>query len=53
MITEAKIDAAAKALRERLQQGKRLIDWSTLPNATKKKWREYATVALTAAEAAN
>jgi hypothetical protein len=47
--TEDQIDAGAKALRELQQAGKRLNEWSTLPNSTKKKWREYSSVVLKAA----
>ena len=43
------VDAGAKALRERMQGGKKLVDWERLPNSTKKKWREYSTLVLAAA----
>jgi len=47
--TEAEIDRGAKALRERLQAGRRLNVWESLPNSTKKKWREHAETVLRAA----
>lgn len=49
-MTEKQIDAAAKALRETLQAGKKLNAWETLPNSTKRKWLGYAAIALAAAE---
>lgn len=45
----AQIDAGAEALRQRLQGGKTLRPWPQIPNSSKKKWREYATVVLAAA----
>ncbi len=51
-ITDAKVDAGAKALREETQKGKRLNRWSTLPNAIKNKWRDKARIVLVAAEQA-
>lgn len=45
----AQIDAGAEALRQRLQAGKTLRPWPQIPNSSKKKWREYATVVLAAA----
>jgi hypothetical protein len=47
--TEQQIDAGAKALREKQQAGKRLNEWSSLPNSTKKKWRDHASAVLSAA----
>lgn len=52
-MTEQQIDAGAKALRETLQAGKKLNAWETLPNSTKRKWRDYARIVLAAAEAAS
>ena len=46
------IDAGAQALRDRLQGGKRLTEWSELPNSRKKKWLDYAACVLTAAASA-
>ena len=46
---EKQIDAGANALRQCQQGGKKLTPWFDLPNATKKKWREYAKIVLTAA----
>jgi hypothetical protein len=43
------VDAAADALRQRLQGGKMLKAWELLPNATKNKWREYAQIVIDAA----
>lgn len=43
--TIAIVDAMAKELRTRMQDGKHatpLKDWSGLPNSTKKKWLEHA-----------
>lgn len=37
------IDSAAKYLRETLQSGKKLNDWSTLRKSAKKKWIALAT----------
>lgn len=52
MVTEAQIDAGAQVLRD-LQQGHRMLRrWVELPKADKRKWREYATAVLNAAEAA-
>lgn len=41
--SEAVIDRAAQYLRETLQSGKKLNDWSTLPKSAKKKWIVLAT----------
>jgi hypothetical protein len=43
------LDAGAEALRQRLQGGKKLNTWESLPNTTKNKWREYAEIVLDAA----
>jgi hypothetical protein len=43
------VDAAADALRQRLQRAKMLKAWALLPNATKNKWREYARIVIDAA----
>lgn len=51
-VSEEEIDAGAQALRNRLQAGKRLNEWHTLPNSTKRKWRDYAACVLTAAVSA-
>lgn len=48
-ILQSQIDRGAEALRQRLQGGKVLRPWAELPNGTKRKWREYATVVLMAA----
>jgi hypothetical protein len=52
-ISTEMIDAGAEALRGRLQGGKMLRDWRQLPNSSKKKWRDYAAVVLTAASTAS
>mgnify|MGYP001596778522 CR=1 FL=1 len=49
---ENEIDAGAQALRDRQQSGKRLNDWSTLPNSAKRKWRDHAACVLSAAASA-
>lgn len=49
IVPDEEIDAGAQALRGRLQSGKRLNDWETLPNSTKRKWRDHAACVLTAA----
>jgi hypothetical protein len=49
---EAEIDAGAKALRNRQQgdiRGQDLKAWELLPNAAKRKWRDYAACVLNAA----
>ena len=46
------IDAGAQALRDLLQGGKRLTEWSQLPNSRKRKWLDYAACVLTAAASA-
>ena len=46
---QVNIDAGAEALRQRMQGGKLLTEWDRLPNATKKKWREYARIVCEAA----
>jgi hypothetical protein len=43
------VDAAAEALRQRLQRAKMLKAWALLPNSTKNKWREYAQIVIDAA----
>jgi len=48
-ISQTEIDAGAKILRERMQSSKRLNDWETLPNSTKKKWRDHSRAVLEAA----
>lgn len=48
-ISETEIDAGAKALRERMQAGKNLNAWESLPNSVKKKWREHSRCVLVAA----
>lgn len=50
MITQEEIDAGAEALRQRMQGGKQLREWTALPNSAKRKWREYSTIVLKAAE---
>ena len=52
VVTEQEIDAGAQALRNRMQDGKRLNEWHTLPKSTKQKWREHAACVLTAAASA-
>lgn len=47
-VTAEMVEAGAKALRERLQSGKRLNAWETLPNTTKLKWRAHANTVLQA-----
>jgi hypothetical protein len=42
------IEVGADALRRLEQSGKRLNEWSSLPNATKKKWRTKVETVLTA-----
>jgi hypothetical protein len=53
-VNAAQIDAGAAALRERLQrsQVKNMRHWSEIPNSTKKKWRDYASIVIAAAEQA-
>lgn len=48
--TASQIDAGGAALRA-MQQGskKHLLPWDELPNAAKKKWREYARIVLSVA----
>lgn len=48
-ISDIEIDAGAKALRERMQAGKNLNAWETLPNSVKKKWRGHSACVLAAA----
>ncbi len=48
-VPDEEIDAGAQALRSRLQSGKRLNDWKTLPSSTKRKWRDHASCVLSAA----
>lgn len=47
--SEAQIDAGAAALRQRLQGHRCLRVWAELPASSKRKWRDYAAVVLTAA----
>lgn len=42
------LEGAADQLRRLEQGGKRLNDWSMLPKATKRKWCDKATAAITA-----
>lgn len=46
--TTEQIDAGAEALRQHEQGGKNLNFWDTLPNSTKRKWRDKAMVVLNA-----
>lgn len=46
------IDAGAQALRQRMQGGKKLNSWSSLPNSAKRKWLDHAACVLTAAASA-
>lgn len=48
--TPDEIDCGADALRRYEQGGKMLRLWADLPNGTKKKWREKASVVLSAVE---
>lgn len=51
-VPEDEIDAGARALRHRQQgdiRGQKLKDWTELPNAAKRKWRDYAACVLSAA----
>ena len=48
--TPDEIDCGADALRRYEQGGKMLREWSDLPAATKKKWREKVSVVLSAVE---
>lgn len=47
--TEKQIDAGGEALRQFEQAGKNLNFWATLPNSTKRKWRDKALIVLNAA----
>ncbi len=47
----AQVDAAAKALRDCSQAGRRLNTWDTVPNSQKRKWYKLAAIALGAASA--
>lgn len=47
-ISSTALEEAADRLRWLEQGGKRLNDWSTLPKATKRKWCDKATAAITA-----
>ncbi len=49
MVWSARIDAAAKALREHDMAGRITRKWADLPNSDKRKWAEKAIVALNAA----
>ena len=51
MRDDEKIDLGAASLRERQLQGKAHRRWSDLPNSSRKKWREYSTLVLKAAQA--
>src|SRR5271156_5634314 len=44
------IDLGAEALRQQMQGGKQIRAWGTLPNSSKRKWRDYARVVLCAAK---
>lgn len=46
---EDEIDRGAMALRDRLQGGKMLTEWSKLPTSRKKKWLDYSRCVLNAA----
>lgn len=48
-VTEAMIDRGAMVLHTRLQAGKCLNDWDTLPRSVKRKWMAYAEEVLQAA----
>ena len=48
--TPDEIDCGADALRRYEQGGKMLRNWTVLPTATKKKWREKASIVLAAVE---
>ncbi len=52
-VPENEIDAGGKALRDRMQGGKRLTEWDQLPYSRKRKWLDYASCVLTAAAAAH
>lgn len=52
LITDIRIDAGAKVLRERLQASKRLNEWASLPNSVKRKWRDHAAAIIAAADGA-
>lgn len=47
--TTEQIDAGAEALRQHEQGGRKLNFWVTLPNSTKRKWRDKAMAVLNAA----
>ena len=47
--TPDELDCGADALRRYEQGGKMLRDWVDLPTATKKKWRQKASIVLDAA----
>ncbi len=49
MVWSARIDAAAKALREHDMAGRITRQWADVPNSDKRKWVEKAIVALNAA----
>jgi hypothetical protein len=51
-VSENEIDAGAQALRNRMQGGKKLNEWSVLSNGSKRKWRDHAACVLTAAASA-
>lgn len=48
-IMERMVDAGAEALRQRLQGGKRLVEWASLPPSRKSKWIDYACIVMQAA----
>ena len=49
IVSPEEIDAGGQALRDRLQGGKKLTEWSKLPYSRKRKWHDYAACVLTAA----
>lgn len=49
-IQEARIDRAARALREHSMSGRFTVPWGKLPRSQKKKWIVAATLALNAAD---
>ncbi len=50
--TPEMIDAGGKALREKMQFGKKLNPWESLRPGVKAKWRMYAEIVLRAASRA-
>lgn len=47
-LDEHRVEAVADTLRRLEQGGKRLNDWKNLPKATKRKWCDKVTAAITA-----